>query len=115
MPRYSRKKCAASNRASTRTLYLAAMSLREHVLDQTLRGAQFPELFGSSLAAQKPHGPLVVEARARRAFIGQFDELQQRLAAAFVHGIRSVQCAPIRDAAAKKHSLYVVQEDLSRG
>src|SRR5687768_9651007 len=115
MPRYSRRKWAASNRASTRTLYLLAMVLRENVLDQPFGRTELPKLLGRALTAQQLHGPRVVPARVRRAFIGQFDELQQRLAAAFLHGIRSVQCAPIRDAAAKKHSLYVVQEDLPRG
>src|SRR6476619_3748112 len=74
MPRYSRRKCAASKRASTRTVNLPGMRLRKDVGDQRLRGAELAQLVLGGLAAKQLDRPPVVPARIGRVFPGEMDQ-----------------------------------------
>src|SRR5205085_6102722 len=88
MPRYSRRKCAASNRASTRTVKLR-MFTRENVLDHLFAHPELAQLFRRRLRSQQIFGALIVPAVVRTMSLRQVDERQQRLFARLVeHGAK---------------------------
>src|SRR5436309_1050037 len=113
IPRYSRRKCAASNRASTRTLKLPTRP-REDVLDHFLAHPQLPQLFRRRLRAQQILGLPIVPAVVRTVSFRQLDERQKRLPARLVeHGPKCTMRAD-SDAASEERYLLELQEDIPR-
>src|ERR1041384_3130185 len=73
-PRYSRRKCAASKRASTRTVYLPGMLLRVDVGDEAFLDSQLPQLVRGGVSLEELQRPPVVPARIRRVLLGHVNQ-----------------------------------------
>ena len=121
MPRYSRRKCAASKRASTRTVKRwrsdCARSRPEDALDHLLAHPELPHSSGVDCDRSRSSARRSSQQSAGLDPSRQLDQRLQRLAArrSSVGSMAgSVQCAPSDDAAAEKRPLHSLQEDLSR-
>src|SRR6478672_9778281 len=76
MPRYSRRKCAASNRASTRTEKLSLTILREDECDDLVAHAESTQFVGSGLGAKQSGRVLVIETIVRPPVLRQRNQRQ---------------------------------------
>ena len=105
MPRYSRRKCAASKRASTRTVKRAArgVSVAENALDHLLAHPQLAQFAG--VDCDRSRASARASSQQSAALLPSASSIKRlQCLAPVVHGRRSVQCAAIPQCRCRKAS-----------